>query len=476
MSNDSIDAGSKELWENVKGFFMLTLRSSEERSQAERYFSMILSVAREGNVFTINMKNEFAADKFRTDYVNRLKGGFLMAGCSDDIEIKVEYRESEKPVIITPVVNQGYYTSPTLKTQPASENQKFVTTLPLNEEYTFATFVRGPSNSYAVSAAEGVVKNPAKPGYNPLFIHGGTGLGKTHLMQAIGNELRKRNPSMAICYLTSETFLNEYVTSLQNGTIESFRHKYRNIDLLLIDDIQFLAKMSNCQMEFFNTFNALKDQHKQIVMTSDVAPKNLPSIEERLISRFEGGMVQEVESPSYETRLAILKKKSESSEVRIPPTVLEYIATRIKSHVRAMEGALTRVCLAISAEPKLVLNNEALTRLLKDYIEKERTMRKLTIEEIQAACAKKYNVNQSDILSHDRLQSLVTPRQMAMYISRKLTSKGLTEIAAAFGKKHATIINGVKTITERLSMETDLKKDLEDILAQFGYRLSDIKD
>lgn len=476
MSNDSIDAGSKELWENVKGFFMLTLRSSEERSQAERYFSMILSVAREGNVFTINMKNEFAADKFRTDYVNRLKGGFLMAGCSDDIEIKVEYRESEKPVIITPVVNQGYYTSPTLKTQPPSENQKFVTTLPLNEEYTFATFVRGPSNSYAVSAAEGVVKNPAKPGYNPLFIHGGTGLGKTHLMQAIGNELRKRNPSMAICYLTSETFLNEYVTSLQNGTIESFRHKYRNIDLLLIDDIQFLAKMSNCQMEFFNTFNALKDQHKQIVMTSDVAPKNLPSIEERLISRFEGGMVQEVESPSYETRLAILKKKSESSEVRIPPTVLEYIATRIKSHVRAMEGALTRVCLAISAEPKLVLNNEALTRLLKDYIEKERTMRKLTIEEIQAACAKKYNVNQSDILSHDRLQSLVTPRQMAMYISRKLTSKGLTEIAAAFGKKHATIINGVKTITERLSMETDLKKDLEDILAQFGYRLSDIKD
>lgn len=476
MSNDTIDAGSKALWENVKTFFMMTLRSPEEQSQADRYFSMILSVAREGNVFTIFTKNEFAADKIRTDYVNRLKGGFLMAGCSDDIEIRVECRESEKPVIITPTPSAGYYGTMPTRQAVQIETQKIVSTLPLNEEYTFATFVRGPSNSYAVSAAEGVVKNPAKPGYNPLFIHGGTGLGKTHLMQAIGNELRKRNPGMAICYLTSETFLNEYVTSLQNGTIESFRHKYRNIDLLLIDDIQFLAKMSNCQMEFFNTFNALKDQHKQIVMTSDVAPKNLPSIEERLISRFEGGMVQEVESPSYETRLAILKKKSESSEVRIPPTVLEYIATRIKSHVRAMEGALTRVCLAISAEPKLVLNNEALTRLLKDYIEKERTMRKLTIEEIQAACAKKYNVNQSDILSHDRLQSLVTPRQMAMYISRKLTSKGLTEIAAAFGKKHATIINGVKTITERLSMETDLKKDLEDILAQFGYRLSDIKD
>lgn len=478
MSKDSIDAGSKELWENVKSFFMMTLRTSEERSQADRYFSMILSVAREGNVFTIYMKNEFAADKVRSDYVNRLKGGFMMAGCSADIEIKVECGESEKPVIITPVPTQGYYgTMPTPMRPPMqSEAQKFVTTLPLNDDYTFATFVRGPSNSYAVSAAEGVVKNPAKPGYNPLFIHGGTGLGKTHLMQAIGNELRKRNPGMAICYLTSETFLNEYVTSLQNGQIESFRHKYRTIDLLLIDDIQFMAQKKDLQQEFFNTFNALKDNHKQIVMTSDVAPKNLPSIEERLISRFEGGMVQEIESPSYETRLAILKKKSESSDVRIPPTVLEYIATRIKSHVRAMEGALTRVCLAISAEPKLVLNNETLTHLLRDYIEKERTMRKLTIEEIQAACAKKYNVNQSDILSHDRLQSLVTPRQMAMYISRKLTSKGLTEIATAFGKKHATIINGVKTITERLSMETDLKKDLEDILSQFGYRLSDIKD
>ena len=344
------------------------------------------------------------------------------------------------------------------------------------EDYTFSTFVRGPSNSYAFSAAEGVVKNPAKPGYNPLFIHGGTGLGKTHLMQAIGNELRNKNPSMAICYLTSETFLNEYVTSLQNGQIESFRHKYRSIDLLLIDDIQFMAQKKDLQVEFFNTFNALKDKHKQIVMTSDVAPKNLPSIEERLISRFEGGMVQEIESPSYETRLAIIKKKSESLEVKIPDSVLEFIADNIKSHVRAMEGALTRVSLTVSAEPKLILDNDTLGRLLKDYIEKEQTMRKLTIEEIQQACAKKYGVTIADILSHERIQTLVTPRQLAMYISRKLTSKGLQEIATAFGKKHATVINGVKTITERLSTESDLKVELEEILSSFGYRLADVID
>ena len=187
-------------------------------------------------------------------------------------------------------------------------------------------------------------------------------------------------------------------------------------------------------------------------------------------------MVQEIESPSYETRLAIIKKKSESLEVKIPDSVLEFIADNIKSHVRAMEGALTRVSLTVSAEPKLILDNDMLGRLLKDYIEKEQTMRKLTIEEIPQACAKKYGVTIADILSHERIQTLVTPRQLAMYISRKLTSKGLQEIATAFGKKHATVINGVKTITERLSTESDLKVELEEILSSFGYRLADVID
>lgn len=477
MSTESIDMASKELWEKAKSFFMMTLSSPEEKSQAERYFGMITSVSREGDNFVINTSSEFAANLIRSDYVTRLKGAFMMSGCSPTTDIKVTYDATRKQQVVITPTQRTYYQNPTYATPTATtRTSTFISTMPLNEDYTFSSFVRGPSNSYAVSAAEGVVKNPAKPGYNPLFIHGGTGLGKTHLMQAIGNELRKRNPSMAICYLTSETFLNEYVTSLQNGQIESFRHKYRSIDLLLIDDIQFLAQKNECQVEFFNTFNALKDNHKQIVMTSDVAPKNLPAIESRLISRFEGGMVQEVESPSYETRLAILKKKTEGNDVKVPDSVLEFIADNIKSHVRAMEGALTRVTLAISAEPQLPLNNDTLARLLKDFIEKERTMRKLTIEEIQQACAKKYGVSVEDILSHERIQSLVTPRQLAMYISRKLTSKGLQEIAQCFGKKHATIINGVKTITERLSNESELKSELEEILAGFGYRLGDIKD
>ena len=471
MSTDTIDTASRELWDTAKSYFMMTLKTPEDKSQAERYFGMITTVAREGDVFTIFTSSSFAADLIRSDYANRLKGAFAMAD-APEMEIKVEYDERAK---INVVVPPPQCTSPYIP-QVGARQSSFVSTLPLNEDYTFDSFVRGPSNSYAISAAEGVVKNPAKPLYNPLFIHGGTGLGKTHLMQAIGNELRRRNPSMAICYLTSETFLNEYVTSLQNGQIENFRHKYRSIDLLLIDDIQFMAQKKDLQVEFFNTFNALKDQRKQIVTTSDVAPKNLPSIEERLISRFEGGMVQEVESPSYETRLAILKKKTEISESRVPDSVLEFIADNIKSHVRAMEGALTRVTLAINADPRLVLNNETLGRLLRDYIEKEQTMRKLTIEEIQQACAKKYGVTLKDILSHEKIQSIVTPRQLAMYICRKLTSKGLQEIATAFGKKHATVIHGVKSISDRLSCDNELKVDLEEIISSFGYRLSDAMD
>lgn len=473
MNNESIDKASKELWENAKAIYILSLRNLEEKSQAERNLGMMItSVANEGKVFKIYTSTQFAADLIRREYLNKLKGSFLVAGAPEDIDIEVVYDKNAKPSLILP---EAIHPSP-MPVQQSATVSTFVSTQPLNEDYTFEEFVRGPSNSFALSAAEGVVKNPGKTGYNPLFIHGGTGLGKTHLMQSIGNELHKRNPAMAICYLTAETFLNEYVNSLQNGQLDAFRKKYRSLDMLLIDDVQFFQKGKNVQEEFFNTFNSLRDNHKQIVMTSDVAPKNLPSIEERLISRFEGGMVQEVESPSYETRLAILKKKAEAYDTTVPNSAFEFIADNIKSHVRAMEGALGKVIIYINSFPQTLLNNQILANILKDFIEKEQSLRKLTVLEIQQACAKKYSVTMADILSHERTQSIVTPRQLAMYIARKYTSKGLQEIADAFGKKHATVINGVKTITQRLDNEADLKVDLEEILSSFGYRLSDAMD
>ena len=230
------------------------------------------------------------------------------------------------------------------------------------------------------------------------------------------------------------------------------------------------------QEEFFNTFNALQQAKKQIVMTSDVAPKNLPAIEARLISRFEGGMLQEIESPSYETRLAILKKKAASLEVRVPDSVLEFISDNIKSHVRAMEGALGKVSVYVSAYPTTVFNNDILAHILNDFIQKEQTLKKLNIEEIQAAVAKKYAVSINQMLSTERTQSIVTPRQLAMYIARKFTPKSLPEIAKKFEKTHATIIHGVKNIEKRMDVEPDLKSTLAEILSEFGYKLSDQMD
>ena len=467
--NETIDITSKELWERAKAIYLSTLHSAEEKSQVDRYLSMILSVSRKGDKFIVHTSNAYAADYLKDNYSERLQKCLELVADGESIGLEFVYDETAKPAIVMPQ-------SPVGRSPYSNGVSTFISTMPLNDEYTFEEFVRGPSNSWALAAAQGVVSNPGKSGYNPLFIHGGTGLGKTHLMQAIGNELKRRNSNMAICYLTAETFLNEYVNALKNGQIESFRNRYRTIDLLMVDDVQFLQKGKQFQEEFFNTFCALWQAHKQIVMTSDVAPKNLPAVEERLISRFEGGMVQEIESPNYETRLAILRKKSEGMTPSIPDSALEFIADTIKSHVRAMEGALHRVSIFRSMDPTENLTKENLSKLLKDFIEKEQTMKKLNIEEIQATVAKKYSVTIAQILSAERTQSIVTPRQLAMYIARKFTTKSLPEIAKLFEKTHATIIHGVKNIEKRLDVEADLKATLAEILAEFGYNLSDKMD
>lgn len=469
MNDSKIDTSSRDLWEKAKSFYLMTLHSVEEKSQAERYFGMITSVANEEGKFVIFTHNEFAADLIRKEYANKIKGSFLLAGASSELEIEVRYDPASKPALVVPT----FKPTSQINQQQQMPVSSFVSTLPLKEEFTFSEFVSGPSNSFAIAAAKAVVANPGKTGYNPLFIHGGTGLGKTHLMQAIGNELKQRNQSLAICYITAEEYLNEYINHMKMDKVHKFREKYRSVDVLLIDDVQFFKVGGGIQEEFFNTFNALKDKRKQIVMTSDVPPKDLVAIESRLISRFEGGMLQEIESPNIETRLAIISKKAESLSVKIPNIVLNFIAENIKSHVRAMEGALATVEVFVSANPNMMIDKNILMKILDDFIQKESSLKKLTIEEIQQTCAKRFGTTMADILSHERTQTLVTPRQLAMYISRKYTSKGLQEIAKAFDKKHATIISGVKTIQQRLSNEPSLKTDLEEILSTLGYKLSD---
>ena len=474
MNNQEIDTASMDLWERAKTIYLSTLYSDEERSQADSYFSMISSISVKDDVFTIYVKNKFTADYLQEKYSEKLKFALNLAGGNKDTILEFKVDPQSIPAIIQPIAPKPNYSNNNYPDQAqAKVTTPFISTLPLEENYTFEEFVQGSSNSWAFAAAKGVANNPGQKSYNPLFIHGGTGLGKTHLMQAIGNELKKKNPSMSICYLTAETFLNEYVNALQQKGMESFRDKYRSIDVLLVDDIQFLQKGKQCQEEFFNTFNDLTWKHKQIVMTSDVSPKNLPALEERLISRFIGGMVQEIEAPGYETRLAILKKKAENLTPSIPQSTLEFLADNIKSHVRAMEGALAKVHVTITINPTQELNKEFLSFILKDFIEKEQTLKRLTIREIQECVAKKYGITVHQILSSDRMASLVTPRQLAMYISRKYTPKSLQEIAAEFDKKHATILHGVKSIEKRLDVEGELKGILEDVLGEFGYTIAD---
>lgn len=467
------------IWERAKAIYYSTI-SEESKKQAERYFSLVTSVEGENNGLVVYTSVEFAVDKLSKEYGDKLKSCLNLAGADQNINLSFKYNPDIKTEIIIPKFEEEKR-EVQVNPQDKKAYSKFISTMPLIENFTFEEFVRGPSNSFALAAAQGVVNNPGKAGYNPLFIYGGTGLGKTHLMHAIGNELQKRDPSMAICYLTAETFMNEYIDSFKNSHIMStslrdFRNKYRSVDVILIDDVQFLQRGKNFQEEFFNTFQALQQSGKQIVMTSDVAPKNMPLLEDRLISRFEGGMVQEIESPSYETRLAILKKKSEGYDIKVPSHVMDFIAENIKSHVRAMEGALAKISVFLINNPNEMLEREQLFELLKDLIKKEQSIKMLSVEEIQTTVAKKFGVTINQILSSERTQSIVTPRQLSMFIARKLTTKSLQEIAEAFGKTHATILHGVKTIADRLKNEVELKKNLEEIVAMFGYKLSDVKD
>lgn len=460
---------SRGLWDRARTICITMMQGEVKRSRAERNFSMIQSVVRDGNTFKILALNKMSAAILEREYAEDLKKSFLLAGADPAVEVEFSFDENSRPAIIVPKPNT------IIEKTKTGRIQTFISTMPLKEYYTFDEFVEGPSNSYVLAAAKGVAKNPGQKALNPLFIHGGTGLGKTHIMQAIGNEVKRKNPMSAVCYLTAEAFLNEYVNAMTQNSLQTFRERYRKIDVLLIDDIQFIAKnMQNFQEEFFNTFNALTNADRQIVITSDVAPKDLPGIEERLISRFEGGMLQEIESPGYETRLAILKKKSEGMVPAVSDSTLNFIASNIKSHVRAMEGALAKVNIFANRDPSMPLTDDTLSYILKDFIEKEKSRKKITVEEVQNCACRKFAVSISQILSPERTQSIVTPRQLAMYISRKFTTRSLPEIAKSFNKSHATIIHGVKNISKRLDVEPELRKTLEEILSDLGCSMKDM--
>jgi chromosomal replication initiator protein len=318
----------------------------------------------------------------------------------------------------------------------------------MNPRNTFETFVVGSNSQFAHGAAVAVAKSPAKT-YNPFFVYGGSGLGKTHLLQAIGHHVLGSSKSAKVVYLSSEQFTNEFIDAIQHGTLVKFRKKYRSADVLMIDDIQFLAGKERSQEEFFHTFNTLHDGHKQIVLSSDRPASEIEKLEQRLVSRFEWGMTAELQPPDVETRIAILKKKAESLNISLEPWVIEFLADRIRNNVRRLEGALMRVASYKSLSDREV-TREVIENLLRDIFQ-EQARRAVTIEQIQRRVAEHFDVRLADMTSKRRPANIAFPRQIAMYLARELTNSSLSDIGDSFGgKDHGTVIHACKLVKRRI--------------------------
>ena len=345
--------------------------------------------------------------------------------------------------------------------QPARELQEETFSHMLNPKYTFDTFVIGSGNRFAHAASLAVAEAPAKA-YNPLFIYGGVGLGKTHLMHAIGHYIIEHNPKTKVLYISSEKFTNEFINAIRDNRGESFRNKYRNIDILLIDDIQFLAGKEQTQEEFFHTFNALHEERKQIIISSDRPPKEIPTLEERLRSRFEWGLITDIQPPDLETRIAILRKKAKAENLDVPNEAMMYIANQIDTNIRELEGALIRV-VAYSSLVNEDVTSHLAADALKDIIPANRP-KAITIQDIQLKVGEYYNLKLEDFRARKRTKAVAFPRQVAMYLSRELTDFSLPKIGEAFGgRDHTTVIHAHDKISDHIKQDQDLYKIVHEI-------------
>ena len=327
----------------------------------------------------------------------------------------------------------------------------------LNPRYTFDTFVVGKSNEFAHAASRAVAEQPSKA-YNPLFLYGGVGMGKTHLMHAIGHTIKKRNPAMRLSYVSAEKFTIEVINSLRFDRMISFRERFHTVDVLLVDDIQFIAGKERTQEEFFHTFNALYEQQKQIVISSDCLPKDINSIEERLRSRFEWGLIADIQPPDLETKIAILQKKAENERFSLPDDVAEYIARAIKSNVRELEGALTRL-MAYASLTGTAISLSTAQQVLKNIIASQE--KRVTIEVIQKRVSEHFDLREQDLKVKSNTRAIAFPRQVAMYIVKQLTTASLPEIGRQFGgKHHTTVLHSINKIEELRRSDKDLNRTI----------------
>lgn len=412
---------------------MHILRDEIGSTSFEIWFSMAKFTEARGNTIYISVPNTLTKEWIEARYLNTMLT-HLRALTDQDASLE----------IIT-------------ESQPRTEGSSSF----LNSKYTFDTFVVGNSNRFAHAACYAVGEAPSRA-YNPLFIYGGVGLGKTHLMQAIGHHILQKYRSVTVTYVSSEQFTNELISSIRDDNTSGFRNKYRNIDVLLIDDIQFLAGKERTQEEFFHTFNSLYEANKQLVISSDRPPRNIPTLEDRLRSRFEWGLICDIQPPDLETRIAILRKKAQMENLNVPYDILDYIANSIESNIRELEGALIRL-VAYATVTGRPLDMELATEALKDILPPPRP-RKITIEMIQKEVCSYYNIEMSELLSKKRNKQLVVPRQVAMFLCRKFTDASYPQIGDQFGgRDHTTVIHAAEKVEKELDSDPELAATIDEL-------------
>jgi chromosomal replication initiator protein len=447
VNNFRMDKKCAQLWQRLSA----ALKPEISADSFKRWFSAVELVEAKEKSITLTVPNNIYQLWIESNYMPALQHAIIATfGSLRSVRFCVPSEAS------TQTVSDDSTVTETLPTQICARPG---TTVPgLNPRNTFESFVVGPNNEIAHAASLAVAQAPART-YNPLFIYGGVGLGKTHLMQAIGQYVWAKRKNVKVMYLSSEQFINEFIDAIQHSNLVKFRKRYRQADLLLIDDIQFLGGKERSQEEFFHTFNTLFDGHKQIVLSSDRPASEIANLEHRLVSRFEWGLTAELQPPDIETRLAILRKKADTMQIRLHEDVFQFLASRIRTNVRRLEGALMRVASFASLSGKQ-LTKETIEHLLKDILQEE-GRQSITIEQIQRRVAEHFDVRLADMTSKRRPASIAFPRQVAMFLARELTKASLNEIGDAFGgRDHGTVLHACKQVKKRMAEQDNIRQTL----------------
>lgn len=449
-----MDVQLREIWNNTLNI----VKGELTEVSFNTWLKCITPISIDDTTLKLGVPNDFTKGILLSRYKDLIANGLKMI-TSKKLNIEF-FIISEESVDTIPTTNRTEAKNKII----VSEEMSAI----LNPKYTFNSFVIGNSNRFAHAASLAVAESPAKA-YNPLFIYGGVGLGKTHLMHAIGHYILQNNPNSKVVYVSSEKFTNELINSIKDDKNVEFRNKYRNVDVLLIDDIQFIAGKERTQEEFFHTFNALYEANKQIILSSDRPPKEIPTLEDRLRSRFEWGLIADIQAPDFETRMAILRKKADVENLNIPNEVLVYIATMIKSNIRELEGALIRI-VAYSSLTNKEISVDLATEALKDIISSKQS-KQITIPLIQEVVSGYYNLRIEDFKSARRTRNVSFPRQIAMYLSRKLTDMSLPKIGEEFGgRDHTTVIHAYEKISDGLKNDEGLQNVISDITKKITNR------